>query len=325
MARLPATAGMLPAVQDGRVTTKHFLEKIVPVGVLFAFSLALGNQAYLYLSVSFIQMLKAFTPVAVLLASQAFGMETPTVAQIAIVSCISIGVSITAVGELQFSLLGFLFQVGGILAEACRLVLADKLIKDLKLDSLSTIYYVAPVSFATIGTGFVLFEMSKFPVMVVLENHVPILLLNGFAAFALNIAIVLLMANTSALVLSLGGIVKDILLVACSFVFFQSPVTSLQIFGYTISLASMNLYKDYKTNPEKFLNGSIERWNSLLSLVGMKPYAAGSTEGSSEATGKLLDSAAREEREERSDYSNRPTRSSTEIRDQFRTSGVVKV
>lgn len=31
---------------------------VVPIGGLFAFVLAMGNGAYLYLSVSFIQMLK---------------------------------------------------------------------------------------------------------------------------------------------------------------------------------------------------------------------------------------------------------------------------
>ncbi len=35
---------------------------IVPIGIMFSISLICGNLAYLYLSVSFIQMLKVFTP-----------------------------------------------------------------------------------------------------------------------------------------------------------------------------------------------------------------------------------------------------------------------
>ena len=171
MARLPNTASMLPAVQDGRVTPKVFFERIVPVAVLFALSLALGNQAYLYLSVSFIQMLKAFTPVAVLIAGIAIGIEKPTVVQLAIVLSISLGVSITAVGELRFDLAGFLFQIGGIAAESSRLVLADKALKELKLDSLSAVYYIAPVSFVTIALGFWLFESDRFPWSEALTIH----------------------------------------------------------------------------------------------------------------------------------------------------------
>ena len=40
------------------VTFDVYLRAIVPIGALFSIVLWLGNTAYLYLSVSFIQMLK---------------------------------------------------------------------------------------------------------------------------------------------------------------------------------------------------------------------------------------------------------------------------
>lgn len=40
------------------MTSKVYLRAIVPIGLFFSLSLICGNQAYLYLSVSFIQMLK---------------------------------------------------------------------------------------------------------------------------------------------------------------------------------------------------------------------------------------------------------------------------
>lgn len=39
--------------------TVYYRSAIVPIGVMFSFSLIFGNVAYMYLSVSFIQMLKA--------------------------------------------------------------------------------------------------------------------------------------------------------------------------------------------------------------------------------------------------------------------------
>jgi drug/metabolite transporter (DMT)-like permease len=345
MARIPSTADMLPAVKDGRVTSKIYVEKIVPVAVLFAFSLALGNQAYLYLSVSFIQMLKAFTPVAVLIAGSAFGMENPTVLQLSIVAFISLGVSITAVGELRFSMLGFLFQLGGIVAEASRLVLADKMLKELKLDSLSAIYYIAPVSFLTIATGFFLFESDRFTWSTAIFDHGAILMLNGGAAFALNIAIVLLISNTSALVLSLGGILKDILLVALSVVFFQAPVSTLQIFGYAISLYSMNVYKDYKANPTEMTQKICDRLASVSTLLGLgsglssSSSSSGSGSGSLNAAGadeagnKLLDGSDgkgdrdrdRERDKDGETLAARFMRSASDVRNEFRAHGVVKI
>lgn len=40
------------------MTGKVYLRAIVPIGVMFSLSLICGNVTYLYLSVSFIQMLK---------------------------------------------------------------------------------------------------------------------------------------------------------------------------------------------------------------------------------------------------------------------------
>jgi hypothetical protein len=44
------------------MTGKIYLRAIVPIGVMFSLSLICGNVTYLYLSVSFIQMLKVRFP-----------------------------------------------------------------------------------------------------------------------------------------------------------------------------------------------------------------------------------------------------------------------
>ena len=50
---------------SGSMTTEEYFRKIVPVAALFAVSLWLSNSAYLYLSVAFIQMVKAQMPCVV--------------------------------------------------------------------------------------------------------------------------------------------------------------------------------------------------------------------------------------------------------------------
>jgi drug/metabolite transporter (DMT)-like permease len=102
---------IMPGVKENKVSLKIYLSKVVPISICFASSLTFGNKAYIYLSVSFIQMLKAFTPVAVLLLSFLGGLETPSLLQLAIVLFICLGVTLSTVGELRFSMLGFLVQV----------------------------------------------------------------------------------------------------------------------------------------------------------------------------------------------------------------------
>lgn len=133
-------------------------------------------------------MLKAFTPVSVLLLSFIGGLETPSYLQLLIVFMISAGVTLSAVGELRFSFFGFFLQSAGIVSESLRLVLADRFLKELKLDALSTLYYVAPPSFTFIGIGFLIFEFKQFPFERLCGPFAGILLINGIASFALNVS-----------------------------------------------------------------------------------------------------------------------------------------
>lgn len=197
-------------------------------------------------------MLKAFTPVAVLIFSFFSGLEKTSMMELYIVTVICVGVALTSVGESFFSWVGFTFQSLGILAEASRLVMTNLLMKNLKLDPLSSLYYIAPLCAMFIGIACFIFEFDDLPFdRMQTQDFVVIMLINAGVAFALNVAVVLLIANTSALVLTLAGIVKDILLVFLSIAIFGSPVTPLQYFGYSIALLGLNLHKEYKKNPER--------------------------------------------------------------------------
>jgi drug/metabolite transporter (DMT)-like permease len=75
---------------------------------MFSLSLICGNLAYLYLSVSFIQMLKATNAVATLLATWAFGIAPANLKTLGNVGLIVVGVVIASFGEIKFEMTGFL-------------------------------------------------------------------------------------------------------------------------------------------------------------------------------------------------------------------------
>jgi drug/metabolite transporter (DMT)-like permease len=197
-------------------------------------------------------MLKAFTPVAVLIFSFFTGLEKTSCVELYIVMVICVGVALTSVGESYFSWLGFTFQSLAILAEASRLVLTNILLKQLKLDPLSSLYYIAPPCCAILAVLCLYFESADLPYdRMFTSDFLMIMLVNGLVAFTLNVAVVLLISNTSALVLTLAGIIKDILLVFLSVMIFGSPVTPLQYAGYGVALLGLNLHKEYKKNPDR--------------------------------------------------------------------------
>jgi hypothetical protein len=183
---------------DGRKTIKMtfrvYLRAVVPIGVFFSLSLICGNMTYLYLSVAFIQMLKATTPMAVLLAGWAVGMARPDLKQFLNVSIIILGVMIASFGEINFVLIGFLFQIAGLVFEALRLTMVQRLLSssDLKMDPLVSLYYFAPVCAAINGAIAMVLEVPRVTMADI--NNVGLLtfFLNGLCAFMLNVSLVIL-------------------------------------------------------------------------------------------------------------------------------------
>lgn len=236
-------------VLDGRKTVKMtgrvYLRAIVPIGLFFSLSLICGNLTYLYLSVAFIQMLKATTPVAVLLSSWVMGIATPNLKVLMNVSAIVVGVMLASFGEIKFVWIGFLYQVGGVIFEAVRLNLVQALLSsaEFKMDPLVSVYYFAPVCAVMNGLVALIWEFPKVSMAEVYHVGLFTFFINGLCAFALNVSVVLLIGKTSSLVMTLCGVLKDVLLVAASMMIWGTHISGLQFFGYSIALCGMVYYK----------------------------------------------------------------------------------
>ncbi|KAK4244414.1 triose-phosphate transporter family-domain-containing protein [Corynascus novoguineensis] len=234
---------------DGRKTVKMtgrvYLRAIVPIGFFFSLSLICGNLTYLYLSVAFIQMLKATTPVAVLLSSWALGVSQPNLKVFLNVSAIVVGVIIASIGEIKFVWIGFIYQIAGIIFEALRLTMVQRLLSsaEFKMDPLVSLYYFAPVCAAMNFVVALFWEIPKVTMSEVYSVGLFTFFLNGMCAFLLNVSVVFLIGKTSSLVLTLCGVLKDVLLVVASMIIWGTQVTALQFFGYSIALGGMIYYK----------------------------------------------------------------------------------
>ncbi|KAM0093007.1 hypothetical protein ACP6JD_003621 [Aspergillus fumigatus] len=242
---LARTTTLLDGRKTVKMTGRVYLRAIVPIGLFFSLSLICGNVTYLYLSVAFIQMLKATTPVAVLLATWAMGMAPVNLKVLFNVAVIVIGVVIASFGEIKFVFIGFLFQIGGIVFEATRLVMVQRLLSsaEFKMDPLVSLYYFAPVCAVMNGVTALFVEVPNLTMGHIYNVGVWTLLANAVVAFLLNVSVVFLIGKTSSLVMTLCGVLKDILLVAASMMIWQTPVTPLQFFGYSIALIGLVYYK----------------------------------------------------------------------------------
>lgn len=234
-------------------------KNVMPIGVLYALSLATSNLGAARLSVSFVQMIKALTPLVALGVGILFAVEKADKRQTLIVATMCLGVIVASYGELLWDTAGVFFQVTSVAAEGARLVITQILLQQHlpKSNPLVSISIFAPPCFALLLPIALSFESGAFA--KVLEPSIGMtVLLNTLTAFVLNLAVVVLVQKSSGLVLTLAGIVKDIALIVASIFIFANPVTPIQVIGYTLALIGLNMYNDYKTKKNDMTVGMRE-------------------------------------------------------------------
>ncbi|KAL7168390.1 hypothetical protein ACSBR2_038766 [Camellia fascicularis] len=225
-----------------------YLRSVVPIGALYSLSLWFSNSAYIYLSVSFIQMLKALMPVAVYSLGVLFKKDAFKSDTMANMVSISIGVAIAAYGEARFDAWGVMLQLGAVVFEATRLVMIQILLtsKGITLNPITSLYYVAPCCLAFLSVPWFIVE---FPLLRETSSfHFDFLIFgtNSLCAFALNLAVFLLVGKTSALTMNVAGVVKDWLLIAFSWSVIKDTVTPINLAGYGIAFLGVGYYNHSK-------------------------------------------------------------------------------
>ncbi|RAL44355.1 unnamed protein product [Cuscuta campestris] len=239
-------------VEEG-MTMDIYIWSVIPIGAMFAMTLWLGNTAYLYISVSFAQMLKAIMPVAVFVLGVAAGLEVMSCRMLLIMSVISFGVLVASYGEINISWIGVVYQMGGVVGEALRLIFMEILVKrkGLKLNPISVMYYVSPCSAICLLVPWIFLEKPKMEAQETWSFQPFILTLNSLCTFALNLSVFLVISHTSALTIRVAGVVKDWVVVLLSALLFaDTKLTLINIFGYAIAIAGVAAYNNHKLRRE---------------------------------------------------------------------------
>ncbi|CAA6658661.1 unnamed protein product [Spirodela intermedia] len=199
-------------------------------------AISFGNTAYLHISVAFIQMLKALMPVATFLMSVVCGTDKLRCDLFLNMLLISVGVVVSSYGEIHFNVIGTLYQVSGIFAEALRLVLTQVLLqkKGLTLNPVTSLYYIAPCSFLFLFAPWYMLEKPGMEISQIQFNFWTFFS-NALCALALNFSIFLVIGRTGAVTIRVAGVLKDWILIALSTIIFpESAITGLNIIGYAI-------------------------------------------------------------------------------------------
>lgn len=129
-----------------------------------------------------------------LFATWAFGIAPANFKTLGNVAIIVVGVVIASFGEIKFDMLGFLIQCGGIIFEALRLVMVQRLLSsaEFKMDPLVSLYYYAPACAITNGIVTLFTDVPRMTMNDIYSLGIMTLIANALVAFLLNASVVLL-------------------------------------------------------------------------------------------------------------------------------------
>eukprot|EP01026_Neomeris_dumetosa_P049693 TRINITY_DN43466_c0_g1_i7.p1 TRINITY_DN43466_c0_g1~~TRINITY_DN43466_c0_g1_i7.p1 ORF type:complete len:312 (+),score=5.68 TRINITY_DN43466_c0_g1_i7:164-1099(+) len=235
-------------VKHFNMSNREYVKRVMPIGLLYAGSLWLSNSAYLYLSVSFIQMTKSLMPGLVFFCGNIIGTEKFSIKIAMDMVLIGFGVLVCAIGEVNLQLTGLTMQLSALFFEALRLTLIQVLINSqgYKMNPLQSLYYVSPACFICLLGPWYFAELGKLMHDTTWRFIPSAFFANGLAAFLLNLAVFLLIGKTSALTMNIAGVIKDWLLIFMSYYIFQQPVTQLNLLGYVFCCSGVGVYQYFK-------------------------------------------------------------------------------
>lgn len=243
------------------IDKEFVMQRALPVALFFSVTLVLGNTAYQYCSVAFLQMMKESNIVTVYVMSVLAGTEILKFKQAVVLIGIFAGTVLTVRGDLNFSAKGFMIQGTCCLCESIKSVVQGILLSGTgkKLDAMSYVLVVMPLC------GLMLAAVILFHLVVVELPFVTVpslshftrlgwlLPLNTMLAFALNVAIALFISYSSPLSFMISMIIKDAMIVLVGTVYMGELVSKTQYMGFFCQITFIVMWTALKVLPAEVI------------------------------------------------------------------------
>ena len=227
-------AGYVKLDKSRDISPRWYCTHILPIGAFAAISLALGNYTYLYLSVSFIQMLKAAVPCVTMIVLVATALEKPHRMTVLGVLILTFGTALAAYGEIAFQWIGVIMMFSSEFSEAFRMAVLQYLLGNLRFDLIEGLYVMAPASFAFLVLGIMMFEFQTFQEedgFAKITGRPHKYFAAAFLGFCVNLLTLAVIKSTSSLTFKVVGQVKNTVVILVSVVCLAARLRSCRLWG----------------------------------------------------------------------------------------------
>lgn len=241
---------------------RDYFMKVVPTSLATALDINLSNVSLVFITVTFATMCKSASPIFLLIFAFAFRLETPSVKLGGIILIISVGVLLTVAKETEFEFWGFIFVMLAAVMSGFRWSMTQILLQKesygLK-NPLVLMSYVTPVM--AVGTGLfslILDPWEEFRRSSYFDSswHITrsglLMLFGGTLAFFMVLTEYVLVSITSAVTVTIAGVVKEAVTILVAVFYFHDEFTWLKGAGLVTIMFGVSLFNWYKY--QKFQN-----------------------------------------------------------------------
>ncbi|KGN47980.1 probable sugar phosphate/phosphate translocator At1g06470 isoform X1 [Cucumis sativus] len=238
------------------MTWRDYFTKVVPTALGTALDVNLSNASLVSISVTFATMCKSGSPIFLLLFAFAFRLEAPSYRLAGIILIISVGILLTVAKETEFEFWGFIFVMLASVMSGFRWSMTQILLQreayGLK-NPFTLMSYVTPVmAVVTLMLSLGLDPWKEFTSNGYFNSiwHVTrsslLMLFGGALAFCMVLTEYILVSVTSAVTVTVAGVVKEAVTILVAVFYFHDKFTWLKGFGLIIIMIGVSLFNWYK-------------------------------------------------------------------------------
>lgn len=198
----------------------EFLAISVPCGMVTSGDVGLSNLSLVTISITFYTMVKASTPVFVLIWGYYFGIVHITWALCGVILVIALGEFMTVAGEVEFKFTGFLLCLMASILSGARWTLVQLKIQSLDpplKTTVATMRLLSPFMFLTMLVVSCAIEQPWSSLRGVIDSWGTFFHVFSLGLLGAGLAICMIMCefwlimHTTAIILMIGGVIKEML------------------------------------------------------------------------------------------------------------------
>ncbi|XP_062206867.1 probable sugar phosphate/phosphate translocator At1g06470 [Phragmites australis] len=265
-----------------KMSWKDYGLRVVPTALATALDINLSNISLVFITVTFATMCKSAAPIFILLFAFLFRLEKPSFSLLGIMLIVSFGVLLTVARETEFNLWGFTFIMLAAIMSGFRWSMTQILLQKEEYglkNPFTLMSYVTPVmAIVTAILSIAMDPWNDFRANHFFDSSAHIirssllLLLGGALAFFMVLTEYVLVSVTSAVTVTIAGIVKEAVTILVAVLFFNDPFTWLKGLGLAIIIFGVSLFNVYKYKRFKKGHHSENGETNIQSSNGTSKY-----------------------------------------------------